>query len=159
MKPDFLKLKAKQADGEAENMADGGATKAVGAKDGAGEHAHTMLVNESREFNTGAEDHCFFLRVSDEKLVTPPPSWMLLDSEGTIYIIANKVMVSNIRKSPSPITLHCNEVSRQVDYTSDLNGYGRVWYDPKEISNILSLYCTTRKYRVISTVNLEIDSV
>ena len=58
-------------------------------------------------------------------------------------------MVSNIRKSPSPITIDCNAGSRQVDYTADLNGYGRVWYDPKAIAKILSLSCATRKYRVV----------
>ena len=54
MRPDCLKLKAKRADEEDENMASGGATKAVDAKDGAGEHAHTMLVEKFWDFNTRA---------------------------------------------------------------------------------------------------------
>ena len=58
-------------------------------------------------------------------------------------------MVSNIRKLPSPITLYFNAGSRQVEYTANLNGYGRVWYDPKAITNILSLSGATRKYRVV----------
>ena len=73
---------------------------------------------------------------------------MLLDSESTIYIILKKAMVSNIKISERPITLYCNEGSRQVDYTAGLNGYGRVWYDPKAITNIISLSPATSKYRV-----------
>ena len=74
---------------------------------------------------------------------------MLLNSESTIDIIDNKAMVSNISNSPSPITIHCNAGSRQVEYTAKLNRYGRVWYDPKAITKILSLYHSTRKYRVV----------
>ena len=74
LKPDCLKLKAKRAAEEAENTADGGATKAVDAKDGAGEHAHTIIVDKFRDFNTGAEDQFFFLQVSEEKFSTPPPA-------------------------------------------------------------------------------------
>ena len=54
-------------------------------------------------------------------------------------------MVTNIWKLPNPIILHCNTGLRQVEYTANLNGYGRVWYDPKEIVNILSLSCPTWK--------------
>ena len=61
MKPDCLKLKAKWAAEEAHNTADGGATKAVDAKDVADEHAHTILVDEFCDFNTRAEDQFFFL--------------------------------------------------------------------------------------------------
>ena len=74
---------------------------------------------------------------------------MLLDSESTIDIITKKSMVSNIKRLESPITLHFNMGSRQVEYTVYLNGYGRVWYDSKEIVNILSLYHATRNYRVV----------
>ena len=36
-----------------------------------------------------------------------------------------------------------------MEYTADLNIYGRVWYYPKAIANILSLSCATRKYLVV----------
>ena len=67
MKPDCLKLKAKRAAEEAENTAARGATKAVDAKDGTNEHAHTMLVENFQDFNTGAEDHFFFSQLLEEK--------------------------------------------------------------------------------------------
>ena len=74
---------------------------------------------------------------------------MLLDSESTVDIIANKAMVSNIKISESPITIRCNAGLRQAEYTANLNGYGRVYYDSRAIANILSLYHSTRKYRVV----------
>ena len=149
MKPDCLKLKSKRAAEEADNTAAGVATKAVDAKEGASKHAHSMLVDEFWDFNTGSEDHSFFLQVSEDKFSNLHPSCLLLDSKSTIDIIANKAMVSNISKSPSPITLHCNAGSRKLKYTANLNGYGRVWYDPKAIANILSLSHATSKYRVV----------
>ena len=72
---------------------------------------------------------------------------MLIDSEFTIDTISNKAMMKNIQRSPKPTTLHCNVGSRQVEYTSELKGYGRVWYNQKSIANNLSLSCATRKYR------------
>ena len=60
MKNDCLKLKAKRVAEEAENTAAGGKTKVVDTKDGASEHAHKMLIDKFRDFNTGAEDHFFF---------------------------------------------------------------------------------------------------
>ena len=36
-----------------------------------------------------------------------------------------------------------------MEYTAELNRYRRVWYDPKAITNILSLSHTTRRYRVV----------
>ena len=58
-------------------------------------------------------------------------------------------MVLNTKKSEIPIKLHCNSGSQKVEYNDNINGYGRVWYNPKEISNILSLYFYTRKHRVV----------
>ena len=87
--------------------------------------------------------------MSEEKFSNLSPIWLLLDSESSIDIFSNKAMVSNTRKSPSLITIHCNVGSRQVEHTAVLNGYGILWYDPKAIANILSLSRATRKYRVV----------
>ena len=73
LKYDCLKLKAKQAAEEAKNMAEGGATKEVDTKDGAGEHVNTIIVDEFWGFNNRVEDHFFFSQVSEEKLSNPPP--------------------------------------------------------------------------------------
>ena len=108
-----------------------------------------LLIDEFNDFNDGAEDNFFFSQLTEEKFSNPPPSWLLLDIKSAVDIIANKYMVPNINRSEITITLHCNAWSRQVEYTANLNGYGRVWYNPKAIANILSLSRATRKYRVV----------
>ena len=80
MKNDCLKLKAKRLAEEAENTVAGGETKALDTKDGAGEHAHTMLVNYFLDFSTGEENHFFFSQVSEENFGNLPPIWMVLNS-------------------------------------------------------------------------------
>ena len=84
-----------------------------------------------------------------EKMSNIPTNWLLLNRKSTIDTITNKAMVSNIRKLDTPIKLHCNAGSRQVEYITNLNGYERVCYDPRAIANILSLYHSNRKYRVV----------
>ena len=53
--PNCLKLKAKRAAEEAENAASSGAVKTGNTKDGAGKHAHTMLVD-----GFGSKDRLLF---------------------------------------------------------------------------------------------------
>ena len=60
LKPDFPKLKVKQAAKEAKNTASRGAYKADGDEGGLDDHTHTMLIKEFENFNTGAEDHLLF---------------------------------------------------------------------------------------------------
>ena len=110
-------------------------------------HVHTMLVDAFENFDTEAKDYFFFSQMI-QNFRDILNIWLLLDSESSINIISNSSMVTNIQRSPNTIILHCNTGSRQVECTTDLNGYARVWYDPKEISNIPSLYHSTRKYRV-----------
>ena len=149
LKPDCLNLKAKRAAEKDEKATTGGTAKTDDATGGVGEHAHTMLVDKFQDFNNGVENRFFLSQVTEEKFSNPPLSWLLLDSKITIDIIANKKMVSKIKILETPITLRCNVGSQQVEYTSDLNRYERVWYDPKAIVNILSLSCATTKYRVV----------
>ena len=54
MKPDRLKLKAKRSADEAKDATTVGTAKADDVKDVVGEHAHTMLIDEFQDFNTGA---------------------------------------------------------------------------------------------------------
>ena len=104
-----------------------------------------MLVDKFQDFNTVEEDHLLLSQVTKKKFSNLPPSWFLLNRESTIDIIANKAMVLKIKRLEIPITLHCNAGSRKVEYTSNLNRYGRVCYDPKAIAKIIFLLHTTRK--------------
>ena len=70
-----------------------------------------------------------------------PLTWILLDNQFTVDLIANPRMLLNIRKvrSKDAIRVHCNSGVKVVDRVGDLPGYGNVWYEPTGIANILSM--------------------
>ena len=105
MKPDCLNLKAKRASEEAKNVASGGADKAYNTKYSTYNHSHMILFDKFEYFNTRAKDHFFLLQVVGN-FINILASWLFLNIESTIDIIANKSIVTNIKKSDSPITLH-----------------------------------------------------
>ena len=80
-----------------------------------------------------------------------PLTWLLLDKQSTVDLIANPKMLLNIRKvqSEDAIFMHCNSGYKVVDRVGDLPGYGTVWYEPTGIANILSMLRATKKFRVV----------
>ena len=134
-------MKAKQTAKEANNAESGGAGNTDNGKVSMDEHAHTMLVNAFKNFNTGSEEHLFFSQMV-EKFRYIPNSWLLLNIKSSIEIISNKAMVTNIQRSPNPIILHFNEVLEHLEYTANINDYRRELYEPKAIEkNTLPLPC------------------
>ena len=79
-----------------------------------------------------------------------PLTWLLLDSQSTVDMIANNKMLVNIRKVrvEDSIRVHCNSVSKIFNRVGDLPGYGTVWYEPTGIANILSMSRATKKFPV-----------
>ena len=75
-----------------------------------------------------------------------PLTWLLLDSQSTVDLIANPRMFLNIRevRSKDAIHVHCNSGVKVVDRVDDLPGYGSVWYELTEIANILSMSRATK---------------
>ena len=78
-------------------------------------------------------------------------TWLLLDSQSTVDLIANPRMLLNIRRvrSKDAIHIHCNSGVKVMDRVGDLPGYGTVWYEPTGITNILSMSRATKTFRVI----------
>jgi hypothetical protein len=58
------------------------------------------------------------------------------------------IFFRNIHEIPYHLDLHCNAGKRRTNTVGDLPGYGTVWYDPRWISNILSMNRVSKKYRV-----------
>ena len=59
-----------------------------------------MLVDGFKDFNTGYEDHSFFLHGAEpEKFSDISSRWLLIDIKSIIDIMENKVMVASIKKS------------------------------------------------------------
>ena len=57
-------------------------------------------------------------------------TWLLLDSQSTVDLIANTKMLVNTRtvQGEDAIRLHCKSGVKIVDRVRDLPGYGTVWY-------------------------------
>ena len=77
-----------------------------------------------------------------------PKTWVLLDSQSTVDIFCNPHLLKNIRRTPERMRVHCNAGSRLTNLIGDLPGYGTVWYDPKAIANILSLWRVQDRYHI-----------
>ena len=80
-----------------------------------------------------------------------PLTWILLNSQLTVDLIANPKMLMNIRKvrGKDAIRVHCNSRVKIVDRVGYLHGYGTVWYEPTKIANILSMLRATKKFWVV----------
>ena len=83
-----------------------------------------------------------------------PLTWILLDSQSMVDLIANQKIMVNIRKvrDKDSIRVHCNSGVKIVDRVGDLPGYRNVWYELTGISNILSTSRVTNKFRVVFNI-------
>ena len=80
-----------------------------------------------------------------------PLTWLLLDSQSTVDLIANDNMLVNICtvQDKDAIHVHCNSWVNIVDKIGNLPRYRTVCYKATGISNILSMSRVTRKFRVV----------
>ena len=66
-----------------------------------------------------------------------PITWMLLDSQSTMF--CNADLLEHIYKSDTTLTIRCNTGVNPTDWKGHLPEYRWVWYYPEEIANILSI--------------------
>jgi hypothetical protein len=78
-----------------------------------------------------------------------PSNWILLDSQSTIDVFQCGGLLENIQKSSTSMDIHSNSGMTTTNLMGDYPGYGRVWYDPNGIANILSMsQMVARGYKV-----------
>ena len=79
-----------------------------------------------------------------------PLTWLLLDIQPTVGLIANEKMLVNIRtvRGKDVISVHCKRNAKILDRVGDLTSYVTVWYKPTSIANILSISRATKQIRV-----------
>jgi hypothetical protein len=84
----------------------------------------------------------------NDKKVSIPKSWILLDNQSTVDMFHNEKLLQNIRTIDTYMDIHCNAGVTSTNMVGDLHGYGTVWYHPNGIANILSLKRVKEKYLV-----------
>ena len=79
-----------------------------------------------------------------------PTSYILLENQSTVDVFCNPTILQNIRASDWNLNLGFYTVTVPVNQVGGLPGFGRVWYHPKGIANILGLSNVddNEKYRV-----------
>ena len=74
--------------------------------------------------------------------------WVLLDNQSTVDLFYNAVLLDNIEEVNDYITVHCNAGTVKVNMMGNLPGYGKVWYYPHGIANILSLFKVAQRFHI-----------
>jgi uncharacterized membrane protein YgcG len=76
-------------------------------------------------------------------------SQLLLDSCSTVNLIANKSLLRDIHMVPTTMHIRCNAGVTTTNLKGWLGDFPEpVWYNPKGVANILSLFVVKQYYRV-----------
>ena len=80
-----------------------------------------------------------------------PLTWLLLNSQATVNLIANPIMMMNTRKvwNEDAICVYCKSGVKVMDRVGNLPGYGTVWYEQTGIVNIFFMLRATKKFQVV----------
>ena len=86
------------------------------------------------------------------------PNWVLLDSESTDHIFCNENLLTDIEPNTDGNCPRVYFSGGHLD-TQQKGKFGgfEVWYNPKYLANIVSLWLVTEKYRV--TLDSEDENV
>jgi hypothetical protein len=83
-----------------------------------------------------------------------PNHFVLLDSDSSISIFNNAAMLDNIHNVDTPLVLQSNGGGHQVtSQMGSIENFGKVWYNPQSIANILSLSDVCKARRVTMDSN------
>ena len=111
-------------------------------------HQGTSFTARAVERETVRETH---RRPCIKTICAVSLKWILLGSQLTVELIANKKMLVNTRtvQGENSIRIHCNSGAKILNRVGDILSYGNVWYELTGIDNILSMLRATKKFRVV----------
>ena len=84
---------------------------------------------------------------------------ILLDSKSTESIFCEASLLTNLRQSNSPLTLHTNGGKHRAQQLGDYHGLGAplpVWYNPSSLANVLALRDVRQCIRVMLDTDAEL---
>ena len=76
------------------------------------------------------------------------PTWFLIDKQSNVGVFSNRRLLKNIRKLDRSLAIFSTGGWTTTNLQGDLPGYGKVWFHPGGIANILSHSNVADKYRV-----------
>jgi hypothetical protein len=63
-----------------------------------------------------------------------PDTWIRLDSQSTVSVFKNKLLLSNIRPSPTNLRIHTNGGTQISSLLGTVKKFGDVWYNTDSVS-------------------------
>ena len=61
-----------------------------------------------------------------------PKSWILLENQSMVDVFCNRSLLTNVRESNKIMNIRCNAGVTHTNMVGELNGYGTVWYNPRQ---------------------------
>jgi hypothetical protein len=100
-----------------------------------------------------SNDFIFHQRDTRSNII--PDTWILLDSQSTVSVFKNRLLLSNIRTSRTTLRVHTNggtQLSRKI---GTVNNFGDVWYNEDSLANILSMAAVRKVCRITMDTSVE----
>ena len=78
------------------------------------------------------------------------PAWVLLDTQSSCDIFNNSDLLEDIKdKEGRGLRLHSNGNGLlETNLQRTVKGYGKVWYHPKSLANIMSFANVRKKFKI-----------
>ena len=83
-----------------------------------------------------------------------PKEWILLDSQSTTDAYSNPDLLRDIHEVKGSLTIHTQAGKAVTKLRGTVPGYGKVWYCPNGIANILSLANVAKTHTVTFNLSL-----
>ena len=84
-----------------------------------------------------------------------PSTWLLLDTQSTVSVFKNADILENIETVENKLTLLTNGGKHVSNMMGELRNFGKNWYSPTSLANILSLAEVRKKFRVTMDTSVE----